>query len=234
MKFERSRAWVKARIPAFICKETNWWVSKWIQANVFLCPHCRQEYRSLKKVWDCLDEWESETPGADCESHFSNTLRDQFPSAFRQEEAPESVLRNGYGKLAFAGGVLAVGIACMMVLPGSQNVPTSGGTDGARIVQETQRTASPALQVAQSGAQLETDVPTPDRSSSPSTIHDLLPPSDTIALPGNMVRTVSYDTTSTATSRMEDPNYGRHLIEINSHPVVGFSTLAFSTEEDAY
>ena len=86
MVIERSRKWVKERIPAFICKETNWWVSRWIQANIFLCPHCRKEYRSLKSVWSFLDSWESDTPSGDLEENFSCKFREQFPSAFKTAE----------------------------------------------------------------------------------------------------------------------------------------------------
>ena len=230
MLIERSRAWVKARIPAFICKETNWWISRWIQTNIFLCPHCRQEYRSLKKIWDCLDQWEPETPPTECELAFSNKFREQFPSAFKNDsEIRASLLHSWIGKGALVGGIAVVALVCTLVL----NSPeiSINKTEMAQSVTNLSQSDSHPKNTSIPSAPEETQAIA--RVEPEDAAENYIPPSERMDVRAFQVRTVSTGESVTAASTRTGL-LPRHAVEINNHPVVGFSALSYSTEEDAY
>ncbi|MCA9449439.1 MAG: hypothetical protein KC931_20135, partial [Candidatus Omnitrophica bacterium] len=195
-----------------------------------LCPHCRSEYRSLKSVWDYLDNWETEEPATECEIQFSEKLREQFPSAFRQEEENRrEYLPNGFGKIALAGSVLAIGMFCVFTLSPRDKDSEQRGGSIVKVVTpaptETERAPIPketganSMSLASADALLEEEQLSPPEQVFPRN-YQVMP----VSLGQN--RPQQTDSHSTLLSR--------HTVEINNHPMIGFSALSYSTEENAY
>ncbi|MCA9443474.1 MAG: hypothetical protein KC964_21920 [Candidatus Omnitrophica bacterium] len=236
MVIERSRKWVKERIPAFICKETNWWVSRWIQANIFLCPHCRKEYRSLKSVWSFLDSWESDTPSGDLEENFSCKFREQFPSAFKtaEDEGKSRLIPSGFGLVGVASGALAVGLVCVIAVESDYFHRDIGGEPQGIVavvnpvtpqdqMPETPLNEAPRIQPAREVSRVATVTPL-----------EIVPPSERPQLGNYEVKTVSLSNDPFHRPEPRFATLDRHTTQINNHPVANFSALSQAVDDGAY
>lgn len=197
----------------------------------------------MKKVWDHLDEWDCEEPSPQCQVEFSSKFREQFPSAFSQPSTPmnRSLLESGYGKVAFAGGVLCVALACVIVFQLDRELAPHADQIADLPVAESPMIADPSREAAPVVASAP---PVNESPAPPRTVHnrlpdrepDLIPPTESEVHDSRLFRTVSFGGTRTAarTSAMEPRLMERHTMQINNHPVTGFAALSFSTEEQAY
>lgn len=198
----------------------------------------------MKKVWDHLDEWDCEDPSPQCPADFSSKFREQFPSAFSQSDARTNrrLLESGYGKVAFAGGVLCVALACVIAFQMDREIaPPVGDQVAEHPVSESSVIAAPVREAAPLVASAP---PVNQRPSVPNTSQnpiaerepDLIPQTERQMVDNRMFRTVSFGggRNTVQTSALEPRLMERHTMQINNHPVTGFAALSFSTEEQAY
>jgi hypothetical protein len=224
MVIKRSRAWVKNRIPSFICKETGWWVSRWVQCNVFLCPECRQEYKSLKHVWDELDTWQVDEIDGECEDKFIKQFRQQFPSAYEKEAAIAPTPSVDWLPTLAFGSVAALLLFSVMRLeePKSQSVVrhvtnnySVAAAEDARRMEVAERPEAPLASARMS-------VPTRNVNF-------------TEGLSSQLDPRVHFSTISPqprTQQRLYDLDGYRRTIEINNMPVPGFESLTSPYEQE--
>jgi len=238
MALQGSRRWIKERLPAFICRETGWWVSRWIQCHIFLCSECRKEYRELKEVWDALDEWKVEDPEPECEGAFFETLRRKYPSALAGEEAaPVGAFAEWVPRLAYVFGVLALGVMIFLV---NEPFPASRvqhftvnpkQNEKQRVVEAAAPNPSPA------------EVTSSPNHSSPLAHNGPSPQDNYAALDLTAVRlfprqpaiTTSLGTPIAGHSANADLKSLRRTVEINNVPLIpmnGFESLVQPYEDD--
>lgn len=228
------RQWIKERIPAFICKESNWWVSRWVQANVLLCPHCRKEYQSMKEVWDKLDDWTIDDPSENCEENFSHTFHQQFPSAFDHTEERGSWSPPGwFPKATFAVAVLILGAALFLIQDpfkhddGQQfaEKPTAENKDvGSVALADPQLVLGNPSTVHSGRSRTSTsdeEVSQPNRTSPPSlSTHQIVP--------------VHIDPAPQRAPHLQSLDRYRRTFEVNNVQLTGFGSLSFPVEKRSY
>ncbi len=245
MRLIPSRRWVKESIPAYLCCETSPWTSLWIRFYVWLCPECRQEFASLKEVWDELDQWEIDFPTGSLEDQFTQSFRGKFPSAFQDEREPAPArMGDVILRLVYTSAILVIGAAIFL----TQDRPNPG---------------HPLEQVASTHQTLTAD-PLPDHPSQTNTHPDT---TLAAASPRNMAyssrrvraqslpsrqgngvvssddsqltRGVQILTTSTGDSpypTQSRPSLARmkRTVAINYVPITGFETLQAAEEDRSY
>jgi hypothetical protein len=239
------RQWIKERIPAFICRESNWWVSRWIQANILLCPHCREEYKSMKEVWDKLDNWTIDDPSGTCEENFSHALHQQFPSAFnREEERTNRIPSEWFSRLAFAAAALTFGAALFMIqdplthgdpqqvaerpVEGPTEIAVaekpafeSGGDSAVAKVDSQFVSGNPSNQLPWQVESANGNLARPTRPPSPSVVPYEVVPVHTGPAPQSPPHPRSLD------------RY-RRTFEVNNVQLTGFGSLSFPVEQRSY
>lgn len=233
--FHRSRQWVKDRIPSFICRESNWWVSRWIQTHVFLCPECRKEYQSMKAVWDMLDDWKIEEPDEECGQAFIENFRHRFPGAYEpKEEVSTRSLGDWLPRIAYATAVLALGVAVFLVREPALQTP----------ILQVAKKAKPADALAAPSAKESSDVetetqtdPLPEKLASdlPSAEEEaylfepvFVGPSPSLAGAPVLRGAGHFIPTTFGFYPIDSPDTtplsrGRHTVEINNIPVTGYA-----------
>ena len=242
---EGRRQWIKERIPAFICRESNWWVSRWIQANILLCPHCRQEYKSMREVWDKLDDWTIDDPSETCEENFSQAFHQQFPSAFNQEEEPAGWnLSEWFPRVAFTAAVLTFGAALFMIQdPLTHGDPQQVAEESMEGPTEVAVAEKPDLEKASSSSVKE--VGSQMASANPSNVQPwqvesttenftqpIRPPSPSVASYQVVPVHIGPTHQSPPHPRSLD-RYGR-TFEVNNVQLTGFGSLSFPVEKRSY
>jgi hypothetical protein len=238
MVIQRSRKWIKDRLPAFICRETSWWISRWIQCNVFLCPECRKEYGSLKSVWDRLDQWRVEDPEEEVESCFIENFRQKYPGAYEEEDSRTTASGFWLPRVAYLTAIALLGVVVLWqpqvqrtaVRTVKVEASVNPSSHNPQLAEKsvTAETSSPVMKVAEApsldkGTPPSALVSTPQRNEAPPTLN--LPPAGT-----------RFRTTSTLDPVANRQTFRSPLpvrtIEINDMPVPGFDSLTQPYEEE--
>ena len=237
-----SRQWIKERIPAFICKETGFWVTRWIQCNVFVCPECRKEYRSLKGVWNQLDEWEVDEPHEETEEAFLQMFQEKYPGAYDDDVVVTQSSIDWVPRLAYAGAGMVLALTVLVLQdPGRINSPqnvvlteiedsdsgskealadsSSSENKNSPTTPQSQLASSPSIE-AQTGKQEETTL-----------FRNQNRPSQRSLINGGQVRLTS--TVPMVNSRFpKSLSHMKRTVEVNRMPVTGFESLAVPYDED--
>lgn len=244
MVIQRSRKWVKDRLPAFICRETSWWVTRWIQCNVFLCPECRKEYRSLKEVWERLDRWEVEDPEGGVEACFIENFRQKYPSAYQEEEATSQASGFWIPRVAYLCALAVLGFAVLWQPSASRTAvrtvkvetPAAVETLQSQIAETAPNTqSSQPLQVADAPSpQTQPDIQASDPPASEVSTGVPRTPSDqNEIMPGTRFRITSTLQLAPTSGEFGELPRREQTIEINDMPATSaFDSLSQPYQED--
>lgn len=233
-----TKRWVKEHLSAFICCETTPMASLWIRLVVFFCPDCRDEYRSMKRVWDELDDWDVSAPADEAEDQFSQTLRNKYPAAFETSKEPP-LTRTGdlVLRLAYTAAIVLLTVA---VFRGREDIPREPVS---RVVVNNPADspgaeASLKLQGAEERlASLSAPALEPDTTlrlpQAPPQLRRILAPERKALAPTPHLVAVSLDDAG-----VQRPMRGgirpHRTIQINDLPLNGFETLLSQEEDHSY
>ncbi len=245
MRFFPSRRWVKESIPAFLCCETSPWASLWVRFYVWLCPECRQEFASLKQVWDELDQWEVDLPPVNLEDQFTQSFRGKFPSAFQEEREPAPArIGDVILRLAYTSAILVLGAAIFLtqgrkdtVSPLHQVASNHQTLSSNSLPENNSHIANPPdpTLVADTGESLNSPIHwRRNLNLSSRQVRGVLSGEDP-----TLTRGVRILTTSTGVphySTQNHPNLARmkRTVAINDIPITGFETLQAAEEDRPY
>ncbi len=245
MRILPSRRWIKESIPAYLCCETSPWTSLWVRFYVWLCPECRQEFSSLKQVWDELDNWEVDLPAENLEDQFTQSFRGKFPSAFQEEREPaparmgDLVLR-----LSYTAAILVLGAAILLTqekrnpAPSLQQVartnPILSPSPSPENPNDTTTPQNPLLASASrhplgSSIHWVSDQIQPDRMGS-----GILSGDDTLLTRGVQIHTTSTGITQNPSGIRSNLARTKRTVAINYVPITGFETLQAAEEDRSY
>ena len=240
MLIRRSRRWVKDRLPAFICRETSWWVTRWIQCHVFLCPECRKEYRSLKAVWDKLDGWRVEEPESEIESCFVENFKQKYPGAYQEVEAQTTASGFWLPRVAFLCVLALLGLAVLWspqspVVPvRTVNVesPAEPSATDPQLADSSISAELPPIEVQIAATPSPVLQPFTEEvvASAPQWV-DRAPSNLNALPPGSRIRITSTLEPVSSQQEFRSPMRSR-TIEINDMPVSGFESLTRPYAED--
>jgi hypothetical protein len=241
MRLIPSRYWVKESIPAFLCCETSPWASLWIRFFVWLCPECKQEYQSMRQVWEDLDCWEEDIPPDTMEDQFSQTIRSKFPSAFEHEKEP-ALPRTGdfILRLAYSASILLLGGAVFLAqerhpTTALQPVANAGYSSAVLTAPQNlpidQLTTNPLLANAgilpRNHPKHTTNLPSKD-------IAEVAQPEDYYPARGVQILTTSMGNSGRGQSLRPGYTGQKRTVQINHLPVSGFDTLLAAEDDRSY
>lgn len=248
MRLIPSRHWVKESIPAFLCCETSPWASLWVRFYVWLCPECKQEYASLKQVWDELDQWQVDLPTGGLEDQFTQNFREKFPSAFQDEKEPAPARAGDILlRLVYSSIILVIGAAIFISQKelgiGSSLHPVTARaqeTQAASLTQVPTTQTSPTNQdstyLADAGNTPEKYIPRErGLNSSNRQNSGVLSGEDAALERGVQIFTTSTGPASFPVSQSRSSlTRMKRTVAINYVPVTGFETLQAAEEDRSY
>lgn len=245
MRILPSRRWIKESIPAYLCCETSPWTSLWVRFYVWLCPECRQEFTSLKQVWEELDHWEVDLPAESLEDQFTQSFRGKFPSAFQEEKEPAPArIGDLILRLSYTAAILVLGAAILLTQerknpsPSLHQVARAYQTPPSNPLPDnpSQTTSSqPTTMVADANGTLGSSIRWVRSQIHPSRMGSgLLSGDDTALTRGVQIHTTSTGISPYPTNTRTNLARTKRTVAINYVPITGFETLQAAEEDRSY